>query len=416
MLVRYFRRPSRIEQLRSSSGGCLLEGFAKELSESRYQWVAARKHIRAAEHFLHWIAHRDLSITSVKERYAQQFLDHLKRCRCRGHQPPLKPHRQKYSVALWFSYLRRAGIVPTPTFVERAVEAPMLVSFCDWMRRQRGASDATLSIYKFELRAFIKKLGEEPRMYDARNLRQFVLEKSQHSGWASARKCICAIRMLLRFLISQGRCPEYLYASIPTFAHWRLSALPFYLQADQVEQVIASPDLATSLGRRNRAILLLLARLGLRASDIVQLRLDDLDWREGMIRVSGKGRRQTVLPLTQEVGDALAAYIKDHRPQADTDAVFVRSSAPSGAFTDSTAISILVARAMRRTGINCPKRGAAHILRHSVASAMLRQGVSLQEIAGALRHRSIATTEIYAKVDVLTLGQIAQPWPEVKAC
>jgi integrase/recombinase XerD len=157
-------------------------------------------------------------------------------------------------------------------------------------------------------------------------------------------------------------------------------------------------------------------RLGLRASDIVQLRLDDLDWREGMIRVSGKGRRQTVLPMTQEVGDALAAYIKDHRPQADTDAVFVRSSAPYRAFTDSTAISILVARAMRRTGINCPKRGAAHILRHSVASSMLRQGVSLQEIAGVLRHRSVATTKIYAKVDVITLRQVAQPWPEVKAC
>jgi site-specific recombinase XerD len=135
-----------------------------------------------------------------------------------------------------------------------------------------------------------------------------------------------------------------------------------------------------------------------------------------MIRVSGKGRRQTALPMTQEVGDALAAYIKDHRPQADTDAVFVRSSAPYRAFTDSTAISMLVARAMRRTGINCPKRGAAHILRHSVASSMLRQGVSLQEIAGVLRHRSIATTEIYAKVDVITLRQVAQPWPEVKAC
>jgi site-specific recombinase XerD len=365
MLVRYFRRPSRIEQLRSSTGGHLLEGFAKELSQGCYQWVAARKHIRAAEHFLHWIAHRNLSITSVEERYAQQFLDHLKRCRCRGHHPPLKPHRQKYSVDLWFDYLRRVGIVPTPTFVEPAVEAAMLTAFCDWMRRQRGVSDATLSIYRFELRAFIKDLGEDPHMYDARNLRQFVLDKSQHSGWASARKCICAVRMFLRFLISQGRCPDYLYASIPTFAHWRLSALPFYLQADQVEQVIASPDLASSLGRRNRAILLLLARLGLRASDIVQLRLDDLDWREGMIRVSGKGRRQTVLPLTQEV---------------------VRSSAPYRAFADSTAISILVARAMRRTGINCSKRGAAHILRHSVASAMLRQGVSLQDIAGVLRH------------------------------
>ncbi len=416
MLVCYFQRPSRIEELRTNPGGHLLEGFAKELSQSRYQWVAARKHIRAAEHFLHWIAYQKLSLPSVEERCAQQFLDHLKRCCCRGHHPPLKPHRQKYSVDLWFDYLRRVGIVPTPTFVEPPVEAPMLVSFCDWMRRHRGASDATLSIYRFELRAFIKELGEDPRMYDARNLRQFVLDKNRRSGWASTRKSICAIRMFLRFLISQGRCSTSLYASVPTLAHWRLSALPRYLQPDQVEQVITSPNLTTSLGRRNRAILLLLARLGLRAGDIVQLRLGDLDWREGMICVSGKGRRQAVLPLTQEVGDALAAYIKDHRPQADTDAVFVRSFAPYRAFNASTSVSAIVARAMRRVGINCSKRGAAHILRHSVASSMLRQGVSLQDIAGVLRHRSLLTTEIYAKVDVLTLRQIAQPWPEVEAC
>ena len=172
MLVRYFRRPSRIEQLRSSSGGHLLEGFAKELSQVRYQWVAARKHIRAAEHFLHWIARRNLSITSVEERYAQQFLDHLKRCRCPGHHPPLKPHRQKYSVDLWFVYLRRTGILPTPTFVEPTVEAPMLTAFCDWMRRQRGVSGATLSIYRLELRAFIKDLGEDVRRI-RRHLRRF---------------------------------------------------------------------------------------------------------------------------------------------------------------------------------------------------------------------------------------------------
>ena len=166
MLVRYFTRPSRIEELRSSRGGHLLEGFANQLSQSRYQWVAARKHIRAAEHFLHWIAHRNPSITSVEERYAQQFLDHLKRCRCRGYHPPLKPHRQKYSVDLWFAYLRRAGIVTTPCPAEPAIETPVLASFCDWMRQQRGASDATLSIYRFELRAFIKELGEDPRILD----------------------------------------------------------------------------------------------------------------------------------------------------------------------------------------------------------------------------------------------------------
>ena len=287
MLVRYFRRPSRIEQLRSSTGGHLLEGFAKELSEGRYQWVAARKHIRAAEHFLHWIAHRNLSLASVEERYEQQFLDHLKRCCCRGHHPPLEPRQQKYSVDLWFVYLRRAGVVPTPTFVEPVVEAPMLVSFCDWMRRQRGASDATLSIYRFELRAFIKDLGEDPHLYDARNLRQFVLDKSRRSGWAPTRKCICAIRMFLRFLISQGKCLNSLYASVPTLAHWRLSALPRYLQPDQIEQIIASADPKTPLGSRNRAILLLLARLGLRAGDVVRLRFSDVDWKEGVNAKTG---------------------------------------------------------------------------------------------------------------------------------
>jgi site-specific recombinase XerD len=222
--------------------------------------------------------------------------------------------------------------------------------------------------------------------------------------------------MFLRFLISQGKCPASLYAAVPSVAHWRLSALPHYLQPDQVEKIIASADPKTPIGSRNRAIFLLLARLGFRAGDVVRLRFSDLDWEEGMIRVSGKGRRETVLPLSQEVGDALAAYIKDHRPPANTNAVFVRSSAPYRGFTESTAISIMVARAMRSVGIKCPKPGAAHVLRHSVASSMLRGGVSLQEIAAVLRHRSLLTTEIYAKVDVASLRQIAQPWPEVKTC
>jgi integrase/recombinase XerD len=416
MLIQYFKRPSRIEELRNRPGGHLLEDFAKELAAVRYQWVAARQHIRTAEHFLHWIGHRNLSVTTIEERRAKQFLDHLKRCRCREDRPPLKPQRQKYSLHLFFEFLQRADIVTNPTVTESVLESPVIASFCEWMRRQRGASDATLSIYRYELRAFIKELGEDPSMYDAQNLRSFVLRKSRHSGGASTKKSICAIRMFLRFLISQGKCPASLYASVPSLAHWRLSALPRYLQPAQVEKIIASADLKTSIGSRNRAILLLLARLGLRAGDIVRLRFSDIDWKEGTISVSGKGRRVTVLPLSQEVGQALAAYIKDHRPQTDSDAVFVRSFAPYRAFTGSTSISIIVARAMRCVGISCPKPGAAHVLRHSVASSMLRGGVSLQEIAAVLRHRSLLTTEIYAKVDVVTLRQIAQSWPEVKTC
>jgi len=199
-------------------------------------------------------------------------------------------------------------------------------------------------------------------------------------------------------------------------AHWRLSSLPRYLQSDEVERVIASCDRETLVGRRDRAILLWLARLGLRAGDLVQLRMGDVDWEEACIHVSGKGRCQTRLPLTQELGDAIATYIKDGRPQTHTDTLFIRSRAPFRELASHCAISVIVTRAMRRAGVTCPSRGAAHLLRHSVASSMLRQGASLQEIAVILRHRSTETTEIYAKVDVIALRQIAQPWPEVELC
>jgi site-specific recombinase XerD len=161
---------------------------------------------------------------------------------------------------------------------------------------------------------------------------------------------------------------------------------------------------------------LLLARVGLRAGDVLRLRLGDLDWEQGTIRVVGKGRRQTLLPMTQEVGDAIVAYIRNARRPIENDTLFLRSRAPYRAFASHAAISVIVAQAMRRAGVRCPSRGAAHVLRHSIASSMLRQGASLQEIADVLRHRSIATTEIYAKVDVVALRDIAQPWPEVTLC
>jgi site-specific recombinase XerD len=222
--------------------------------------------------------------------------------------------------------------------------------------------------------------------------------------------------MFLRFLIADGKCAAGLEASIPVLAHWRLSSLPRYLQPDEVEQVVASCNTATAVGRRDHAILLLLARLALRAGDIVQLRLGDVDWKGAWIQVCGKGRSQARLPLTQEVGNAIAGYVTDGRPQTDTDTLFVRSRAPFRALRSHCAVSVIVTRAMRRAGVTCPSRGAAHILRHSVASSMLRHGASLQQIAALLRHRSVQTTEIYAKVDIAALRQVTQPWPEVELC
>ncbi|HUJ89528.1 MAG TPA: tyrosine-type recombinase/integrase [Syntrophorhabdales bacterium] len=282
------------------------------------------------------------------------------------------------------------------------------------MRQERGSSDRTAHSYRLHIQALLRRLGDDPCRFDARSLRQFVLEVSQQSGLARTKIQITALRMFLRFLIAEGKCPASLEAAIPVLAHWRLSSLPRYLGAQDVERVIASCDPSTSVGRRDRAILLLLARLGLRADDIAQLRLGDIDWKEAAVRVSGKGRRETRLPLTQEVGNALVGYLKA-RPQSDADALFLRSRAPYRAPTPIR-VSGIVAEAMSRAGVVRPGRGAAHVLRHSVAAAMLRRGASLQEIATVLRHRSMQTTEIYAKVDVTALQQIAQAWPEVQPC
>jgi site-specific recombinase XerD len=219
--------------------------------------------------------------------------------------------------------------------------------------------------------------------------------------------------MFLRFLIAKGQCAVGLDAAIPTTAHWRLASLPRYLPPDDVERLIASCDRASAVGRRDRAILLLLARLGLRAGDIVHLRLTDIDWQNASIHVCGKGCRHTRLPLTQEVGRAIIAYLKKGRARTNADTLFIRCRPPFCALGSSDAVTMIVDKALRRTGVVRPSRGAAHLLRHSLATSMLRQGVLLEDIATILRHRSIETTQIYAKVDIPSLRQIAQPWPEV---
>jgi integrase/recombinase XerD len=415
MFEEFFDCPSRIQSLRDGPGGPLLEGFAKELCQEGYAEITARRHIRAAEHLLYWTSREGIPISSLTEKLLERFDHHLDQCQC-----PRYGHSHRLQLLngarLFLKHLRVAGVI-TASLIESTAQDPVLLTeFCQWMRQQRGTTHPTLYNYSLSIRDLLKQLGENPVKFDAQSLRQFVLEKSQQSGWATAKKCTTALRMFLRFLIAEGKCAAGLDAAIPVLAHWRLSSLPRYVQPEEVERIITSCDLNSPVGRRDRAILLLLARLGLRAGDVVRLRLGDIDWEGAWIYVSGKGRRQARLPLTQEVGYAIVDYLQDGRPQTDTEVLFIRSRAPFRAFASHCAISVIVARAMRRAGVTCRSRGAAHVLRHSAATSMLRQGASLQDIAALLRHRSIETTKIYAKVDVTTLRQIAQPWPEVQTC
>jgi site-specific recombinase XerD len=316
---------------------------------------------------------------------------------------------------MFLKHLQGAGGpigVPKPV----VLEPELWVSFCAWMRAQRGTSDLTLYNYSISIRELIRRFGEDPSQLDAHRLRQFVLEQSRATGWAPAKQCTTALRMFLRFLVAEGRCRAGLLGAIPTLAHWRLTSLPRCLPPEDVERLIASCDQSSPVGKRDRAIILLLARLGLRAGDIVHLRLQDIDWKNAWILVSGKSRRETRLPLSQEVGRAIVTYLKHGRPPTCAEALFVRSRAPFRGLASHCAVSVIVDRAIERAQVNRPSRGAAHLLRHSLASSMLRNGASLQDISVLLRHRSIETTQIYAKVDIAALGEIAQPWPEVPSC
>ena len=220
-----------------------------------------------------------------------------------------------------------------------------------------------------------------------------------------------ALRSFLQFARYRGDIDKDLAACVPAVANWKLSTIPRAIPPSQVDLVLASIDRKTVMGRRDYAILLILARLGLRASEIKTLTLEDLDWQQGFITVRGKAGRYSQLPLPADVGEAIADYLRNGRPAGRSSrCVFLRAKAPIGAFTGQSGIGSVVRHPLERAGIDAARKGA-HQFRHALASQMLRQGASLAEIGELLRHRSPRTTAIYAKVDLVSLATLALPWP-----
>ena len=218
------------------------------------------------------------------------------------------------------------------------------------------------------------------------------------------------MRMYLRFQSAQGACSPTLVDAVPKAPGWRLCELPRYVRADDIERVIGSCDVSTPVGLRDRAVLLLLARLAPRAGDVAHLRMSDLDWENARVRVCGKSRREVGLPLPQDVGDAVLAYIEHARPRIDEDKVFLTVRAPYRPFASSCSVTDIVVQALKRAGMDDVKPKGAYLFRHSAATNLLRGGASLDVIGALLRHRSVDTTVICAKTDRPMLLEVAQPW------
>ena len=285
------------------------------------------------------------------------------------------------------------------------------------LRRTRGLREQTLRGYERLVRLFVRaSLGEDPidpRRIGCSDVVEFVTAMQTRFSPRSLKTVRTALRSFFRFLRVEGLCDERLESAVPRVAFWRLATLPRCLSGEQLTRLLASLQVSGSCARRDRAIVVCLASLGLRPGEIASLRLEEIDWRAGTLCLrERKTRRGAVLPLPREAGRAIACYLREERPATDERHVFVQhSDARRGRPLSSNAVSAVVVRALQRAGIEPPLAGA-YVLRHTLASRLVNQGASLKEVADLFGHRSLDTTAIYAKLDLAALREVALPWPE----
>lgn len=381
------------------------EGFRGELAGQGYSPGAVAVHLQVMGHLSGWLAGQGLSGSALTPAVVDGYVAERRRARCAN-------HRTSRALAPLLGFLRRQEVAPVPPSPTAPVEM-VLGRYARWLAAERGLAETTIQRNVELVRPFVagwERAGRvELERLRAADVTAFVVARCHNARGGTAPRMVGALRSLLRFLHVEGLIDQPLATVVPSVAAWKLTGLPKALHADQVAALLASCDQHTVVGRRDLAILTVLTRLGLRASEAAALRLNDIDWRRGEITVHGKGNRHDRLPLPADVGQAIAAWLTAGRP--DTTAagreVFLRVRAPRQALTRG-AVTQVAARAGQRAGLG-PIH--AHRLRHTAATGMLRGGGSLLEIGQVLRHRHTLTTAIYAKVDIDALRLLARPWP-----
>ena len=384
--------------------------FADSLMESGYAATTIQSKLGLLIDLGEWLRRRGLAVKDLDERRIETFITDRRR---KG----LLRRGDRTTVRQLLDHLRERHVVQrvTPT-CDVSPLAAILDRYEKHLRSERGLTTATIINYLPFARKFLSdRFGEGPfllKVVRPRDISGFILRHVRTMSCRRAQLMTTVFRSFFRFLFQRGELQVDLAPSIPTVADWRLSTLPRYITAEEVIRVLGSCDRHTATGRRDYALLLLLARLGLRAGEIVAMQLEDIDWRSGEILVRGKGLLYDRMPLPVDVGQALAVYLRHDRLSSKTRRVFVCSKAPQRGFSGPSTVSTIVRRALDRAGLHPGFKGA-HLLRHSLATSMIRSGASMSEIGEILRHRSPSTTEIYAKLDFEGLRSLAQPWPNL---
>ncbi len=383
--------------------------FAKSVGNQGYSLESLRLQVRIVAGFSRWLKQKDVKLRSVCSHHAVAYL----RYRARHVRPGLG---DAAALRHLIDFLHHEGVIPTEkTAVPRLTPGQRCVqAYEQYLREARGLAAATIVHYVLFAREFVDDCFGDGRLTLSRlcssNVVGFVQRQVRRLHLKRAKLMTTALRSFLGYLRYRGDITLDLAATVPVVANWSMTSIPRAIAADQVHQLLISVDQSTATGRRNYAILLLLARLGLRSGEVVSLELDDIDWNVGQLRVRGKTGQRNKVPLPTDVGKAIAAYLRSGRPCSTSRRVFLRAKAPIRGFSGACGVGSVVRSCIKRAGINAPTTGA-HQFRHGLATEMLRQGASFSEIGELLGHRHPQSTKIYAKVDIKALRTLALPWP-----
>ena len=401
-------RPTNIRRLHEGPLGPYIDNYAARLLEQGFSRSAGHCTVRLIADLSRWLERKGLGVDGLDEVMLQQYRRSRARSRPLGFGDPVALRR-------FLDTMRDLDICVLPSATRLSPCARIQQDFRRYLTQEIGLSARTLEHYTGLIDRFLQEQvgpdGPQWSTLTGAQVLRFFRRCARRRSAQYLQRMRTALRSFLRYLRYRGEIQADLCGCIPAVAQWRLTTLPRYLAAAEVQRLLRSCDRQTAEGRRDYAVLLILARLGLRAIEVATLSLDNIDWHTGLLTLRAKGGENASMPLPSDVGQAICEYLQDGRPPSNSRRIFTRHHAPHVGFSSSRSISALVKVAMERAGIDLPSKGA-HVLRHTLATQMLKNGATLREIGQVLRHRSPDTTRIYAKVDLPSLRFVALPWPE----
>lgn len=402
----FFAEPYALRRWKRGPLGPHVDGFAKRLWELGYSQGVGQNYVRCIGYLSCWLEDRGFCACELDEH---KVCDHLR---------SLKHHADTAISGaphwLFLSYLREVGVIQRPSPGTTSKVGCIVNEYLEYLRQERGLAESTLAHRRLFPRRFLEeRFGKGPVRLSRLKAQDFIRHIQRHAheyGALYRAGIVLVLRDFCRFLRLRGHIRKDIASGLPAIPSWKATRPPNYLPSSEVERLLSNCERKTPKGMRDRAILLLLARLGLRAGEVRNLTLEDIDWEAGQITVCGKGSKQNRLPLPQDVGKALVEYLKHGRPPCSSRHVFIRERAPRTGMLCSGAIRKIVDGALKRADLHPPHRGP-HLLRHSFATHLLRRGASLSEIGRMLGHERPDSTLVYAHVDLGGLTLVAQPWP-----